>query len=474
MRTVTGLLAVALLCVVVRQMHVSGLFRPKQGNAHQTCEAIVPPEPLERPKPAYDFNLSAPRIEQHHAFPQDDTILARANHGRTLAVRSIPESCYHGDWVPVWYDSGKTDPEAYFNLSEPAACALPQLKYPETGKLIQLGLEDTWKERIATCLANKTMLFTGNSLSRQLIYSFLRFLNGVRAVRKRMKGKKSRKVHQKHCLDHCGVLSEGPLHTVYVPSLTFWGNETLFTYLGTHNLDIATGKHLGIERPDILIMGTGMQNCFRADIKDTFEQLDKLACHLIDMAANGTRVFFRTIVPMRKHKKGGPISKPPALDIINAEVKAVNERIRTVFQNTKVTVIDEERLATRVADQNMYDFVYEDHIHVPSVNIHSLLLALANMCIPPDEVLPTRVLRHVEEPVPDPVPDAPVQNATNASTQNVTATPGDVPRETTSAPGAPPVGNVTGPANDTSTNNTTLVQNATHPAEGPGQPQDAK
>ena len=421
MRAFSFITCSTLLCVVVRQVQVSGLFRPKQGNAHQTCEAIVPPEPLERPKPAYDFNLSAPRIEQHHAFPQDDTILARANHGRTLAVRSIPESCYHGDWVPVWYDSGKTDPEAYFNLSEPAACALPQLKYPETGKLIQLGLEDTWKERIATCLANKTMLFTGNSLSRQLIYSFKRLLTGERAVRKRTRWKRSRKVYQTQCLEHCGMLSEGPVHTVYVPSLTFWGNETAFRpYHEDHNIAVAHGVHLGIERPDILVTGTGLKNCIAGNHTETFEQLDKLACHLIDMAANGTRVFFRTIVPMRKHRRGGPISKPPSLDLINAEVKAVNERIRTVFQNTKVTVIDEERLATRVAEQDVYDFVYQDHVHVPSVNIHSLLLALANMCIPPDEVLPTRVLRHVEEPVPDPVPDAPVQNATNASTQNVT------------------------------------------------------
>eukprot|EP01062_Namystynia_karyoxenos_P008568 TRINITY_DN13012_c0_g1_i1.p1 TRINITY_DN13012_c0_g1~~TRINITY_DN13012_c0_g1_i1.p1 ORF type:complete len:550 (+),score=96.70 TRINITY_DN13012_c0_g1_i1:107-1756(+) len=275
---------------------------------------------------------------------------------------------------PRRYDEAQ-DPIADF-LPATAACAPPRLP-PGS----QSG------ERAAACLARTTTVFVGNSNTREWLYALYELVTG-RLI--------TRETQKRACEPRCGFWLPGGGQLVYIraePSV-FWAPQAAAAVNSSAAEQVraaATNSYWLDEmvrlqlRPDALVLGLGLGDAASGDLAATATALHRLLCLCRRLQREGTRVYLRTIPPVRVHPgvKINPRWVPPLFSTsqrvagMNAGIQATNRLLR---ERAGGMLHDEALLAQGALHTSAERCVYMDHVHAPPLMRASLRVWLAQHC----------------------------------------------------------------------------------------------
>eukprot|EP01065_Artemidia_motanka_P007827 TRINITY_DN13917_c0_g1_i4.p3 TRINITY_DN13917_c0_g1~~TRINITY_DN13917_c0_g1_i4.p3 ORF type:complete len:249 (+),score=85.52 TRINITY_DN13917_c0_g1_i4:667-1413(+) len=230
------------------------------------------------------------------------------------------------------------------------------------------GFSEADRQHYGRCLAGRTIVLIGNSVTRQWMFSLLRLFTSRLVVRLRQKNQ---------CASACGLFLPGPIHVVYLHALYLWGSVADWDKQGKHFGHALLGAPFRL-KPDVVVVGLGHQDAFERE--DSTPELRRLLC-LLRHYASSARVYFRTANPLRRYFSSGYFGDPAFIRRINARLKKTNAAARRLLRSTPVEVLDEEELGEAALRQpEAEQAVYEDHIHAPSVATEMIRRWLAKLC----------------------------------------------------------------------------------------------
>eukprot|EP01062_Namystynia_karyoxenos_P039920 TRINITY_DN29064_c0_g1_i1.p1 TRINITY_DN29064_c0_g1~~TRINITY_DN29064_c0_g1_i1.p1 ORF type:complete len:522 (+),score=130.58 TRINITY_DN29064_c0_g1_i1:127-1692(+) len=317
-------------------------------------------------------------------------------------------------------DRDPVDPIALFK-PETKACAPPLL--PPGKESMQL---------VAQCLAGTTTVFIGNSNSREWMYALYELITGVLITRQAQKTE---------CEPSCGFWLPGGGQVVFIRAepaifwspqqnsqpkdssiseavraslkLAYWLDDlarlqlrpdTLVFGFGLGDAFVRNVTDIEISlrrllclwlddlarlqlRPDTLVFGFGLGDAFVRNVTDIEISLRRLLCLSKRFEAEGTRVYLKTLLPIRVHPgvhvhggivPGGAFRDPKGVAEHNIGINVTNELIERVWPRDRL--LDEGALGQRVMGTLAESCTFADHIHAPPLMRASLRLWLGQHC----------------------------------------------------------------------------------------------